>query len=677
MRSPLELLDFNSTKAFISPSAGQYPHLWLWDACFHAIVLAQLRPELAARELDALFEGQQPDGMIPHVRFNPFVNSGQYRPNPSDWGTGGPISGITQPPLVATALRIVFERTGDRALLRRAYPHVVRFHHWLKKVRDPEDIGLVAIVHPWESGMDNSPSFDGLKDEFIRKHLPPDFEPPPRADTKRVPPEQRPTDDYYQFYWGLIRLFREVNWDQRKMAERSPVFVADVLFNSIWARGNDDLAALAWVLGKKRDVARYTDWAAQTRRALRQRCWHVRDEFFYSEDLRAQRLIRVKTIGGFMPLFARAVTPSMADSLVEHLMDRREFFYHLGVPSTSFQTPDFDSDRYWRGSIWINMHWLLAHGLMHYGYFDIVGKIFEKSHQLVAKEGYWEYYDPLNGEGLGASHFSWSTLTETMKPLEPPAALREPVLVLSPEDADAHPELRALYRHPQNRARKLTPQDITSVPPVFVNEVLQTIRRHPLTALSPIGEAQMQRRFRQVAGITQHLIQEKREAWPEYPRICDLSCLAGQEVFTGLGYRCQIRWTPDLHFFLLVKSRKGRPWIVDLSPSQFGWHPISRIPLLLERASLAIEDVLRKKSNPPLQLGMLLRETQYAVQSNWAKLDRNRMDRHERKAFLHGCRRNRALVRELINRMPLDHPFLHHYLRWMRGITYGASRRRE
>jgi Mannosylglycerate hydrolase MGH1-like glycoside hydrolase domain len=362
---------------------------------------------------------------------------------------------------------------------------------------------------------------------------------------------------------------------------------------------------------------------------------------------------------------------------VEHLMDRKEFFFHLGVPSTSFETADFDSDRYWRGSIWINMHWLLAQGLMNYGYFDIASKIFDKSHQLVAKEGYWEYYNPFNGNGLGASHFSWSTLTETMKPLEPPAELREQVLVLSPGQADANDELRTLYRHPQNRARSLKQEDITSVPAVFVNEVLQAIRQRPLTALLPISEKQVPRRLKQVADIIHHLIQERRDAWPEYPRICDLACLAGQEVFSGLGYRCQIRWTPDLHYFLLVKSRKGRPWIVDLSPSQFSWHPISRIPLLLERASLAIEDGFKRKGEPPLKLELLLRETQYAVHANWVQLERNRMDRHERNAFLHGCRRHRSLVRRLTERMPLHLTFLQHYLHWLDGIAHGASRRRE
>ncbi|MBE0541398.1 MAG: hypothetical protein IH623_08430 [Verrucomicrobia bacterium] len=675
MRSPLDLLDFNSTPAFIAPSAGQYPHLWLWDACFHAIVLADLRPELAARELNALFDAQLRDGMIPHVRFNPFVDSSRYRPNESDWGTGGEHSGITQPPLVAPAAKIVFQKTGDRTFLKRAYPRIVRFHEWLKSVRDADNAGLIAIIHPWESGMDNSPSFDGVKDHFLKHHLPPGFEPPPRADTKRVPPEQRPTDDYYLFYWGLIRLFREAGWNQREMVRRSPCLIDDVLFNSIWARANEDLATIAWVLNKRADQQRFSAWAKQTRRALRRQCWNARDGFFYSFDRCAKRQIPVRTIGGLITLYGDAATPVMAETLIEHLMDRREFYYHVGVPSTSFETVDFDSDRYWRGSIWINMHWLLSRGLMHYGYFDIAAKIMEKSHKLVEKEGYWEYYDPLNGQGLGASHFSWSTLTEIMKPKEPPPEFRLPSLVISPEAAARDDELRTLYLHPKNCRANLSAADITSVPSVFTKEVMELIEQRPLDVLGPIPEKQVGRRLRQVADITQRLIQEKRKAWPEYPRVCDLVSVAGARVFKSLGYRCEIRWTPYLHYYVRVKSRKGRLWIVDLSPSQFSWHPISRIPLLIERASLAIESAVRKSGKAPLSLESLLRETQLAVQLIWVHADRTRMDRYERQAFLAGVRRHRGLARQLVERLPPCRPFFQNYLRWLDGIKRGARRR--
>ncbi len=675
MWSPLDLLEFNSTQSFIVPSAGQYPHLWLWDACFHAIVLAHLRPELAFREMDALLATQQPDGMIPHITFNPHVDASRYRPNPADWQTGGPHSGITQTPMVAPAAKLVFQKTGNRAFLKRAYPQIVHFHRWLKKVRDPDDTGLVAILHPWESGMDNSPAFDGLKDTFLREHLPPGFEPPPRADTKRVPLAQRPTDDYYRFYWGLIRVFQQARWNQRAMMLRSPFRVADVLFNSVWAKANQDLAKLAWVLGRQADQAKFLAWATQTRRALRRYCWHPKDGFFYSRDLESGQPIRVKTIGGFMPLYAEAATAATAESLVEHLMDRREFYYHLGVPSASFRTPGFDRYRYWRGPVWINMHWLLSRGLLNYDYLDIAAKIVEKSQQLVKNEGYWEYYDPFTGKGLGASYFSWSTLTDIMTPLKAPPELHQPVLVISPQAAARDPQLKTLYLHPGIRSIQLTVDRITSGPPVFTADVLAAVQARALESLTPVQEADFDRRLRQVAEIIHRLVQEKRGAWQDYPRICDLVSVAGYQVFSGLGYRCRVQWTPDLHYFLRIISPEGRPWIVDLSPTQFSWHPVSRIPLLFECASLAMEADLRQSRKPSLALELLLRETQLAVHRNWMMLERERMDRHERKAFLYGGRHHQQITRQLAVRMPLSRPFFVQYLRWLDRLLHRARRR--
>ena len=35
-----------------------------------------------------------------------------------------------------------------------------RYHEWFIKFRDPNKTGLVSILHPWESGYDNSPLWD-------------------------------------------------------------------------------------------------------------------------------------------------------------------------------------------------------------------------------------------------------------------------------------------------------------------------------------------------------------------------------------------------------------------------------------------------------------------------------------------------------------------------------------
>ncbi|MDP2593989.1 MAG: hypothetical protein Q8P36_01470, partial [bacterium] len=49
------------------PSPTSYPYQWLWDSCFHAIVLARLEPDAAKKELESLVSRQFENGMIPHI----------------------------------------------------------------------------------------------------------------------------------------------------------------------------------------------------------------------------------------------------------------------------------------------------------------------------------------------------------------------------------------------------------------------------------------------------------------------------------------------------------------------------------------------------------------------------------------------------------------------------------
>ena len=43
---------------------------------------------------------------------------------------------------------------------RNRYAKVDRWHQWFYENRDPAGEGLVAIIHPWESGRDNSIDWD-------------------------------------------------------------------------------------------------------------------------------------------------------------------------------------------------------------------------------------------------------------------------------------------------------------------------------------------------------------------------------------------------------------------------------------------------------------------------------------------------------------------------------------
>lgn len=53
------------------PSKDYYVHQWNWDAAKVAMGLVHIDPRLAHDELRALVSGQLPNGMIPHVIYNP------------------------------------------------------------------------------------------------------------------------------------------------------------------------------------------------------------------------------------------------------------------------------------------------------------------------------------------------------------------------------------------------------------------------------------------------------------------------------------------------------------------------------------------------------------------------------------------------------------------------------
>src|SRR6266496_2376322 len=181
------VLDANWRGRWTVPSRSLYPHQWSWDAAFIAIGRSWVEQDRAQRELESIFEAQWSTGMLPHIRFDPEVPDDAYFPSPGFWQSdrspaaprGVPTSGITQPPLHARAALEVWRHAGDRAealaFLRRLYPKLAAQHAHLARWRDPDGRGLAAIVHPWESGEDNSPLWDGVLDHL---EIPPGALPP-------------------------------------------------------------------------------------------------------------------------------------------------------------------------------------------------------------------------------------------------------------------------------------------------------------------------------------------------------------------------------------------------------------------------------------------------------------------------------------------------------------------
>ena len=92
-------------------------------------------------------------------------------------------------------------------------------------------------------------------------------------------------------------------------------------------------------------------------------------------------------------------------------MDNKQEF----IKNTKYCIPSFDSEhhkfnpiKYWRGPVWIIINYMIAEGLSNYGLNDISNKIRRDVRNLIKKYGFYEYYNPLNGRGLGGNNFSWT-----------------------------------------------------------------------------------------------------------------------------------------------------------------------------------------------------------------------------------------------------------------------------
>jgi glycogen debranching enzyme len=415
----------------VIPSRDFYVHQWLWDSAGVAMGLVHFDEEAAFDVLLSLIAGQWNNGLIPHIIYNP--GESRYYPPAEQWQTaaftrdGMKTSGITDPPLLAIAAQYVCDHASDEQkkqdFIHNALPPMMAYHDHLKRYRDPEDRGLLTIVHPWESGTDDSPRWDSLLDRIDLNMIPSEIKANVdlnRKDIRYKSSEERPTEaDYYRYIY-LIEIFKDLTWDYTKILRETPFAVKDILFNSIWERANEALAALLHTCGNREKAMIYQRWAEQTQKALTN-TWNEEYSQYCDIDVTQGRhqAIAAPTNAIFMPLYAGAVTDTQLAILLQRLSNTDEFCTAYPVPSTALHSRSFDKERYWRGPTWPITNFFIIEGLQRYtarqkNVDRLANFIMQKTIQMVSDNGFWEYFDPLDdgkddhAKGMGFSSFSWT-----------------------------------------------------------------------------------------------------------------------------------------------------------------------------------------------------------------------------------------------------------------------------
>lgn len=389
-------------RLYTLPSPETYPYQWLWDSCFHALILSHFDTRSAKEELLSLFVKQFENGMIPHMIYWRKKTKSDFPV--IEWGKDD-TSSITQPPMIAYAVWQIYQKDKQdhgilsaKKFLEEIYPGLTQFYRYFLEYRDFRGNHMISIINPDESGEDNSSRFD------IVLNLPP----------------KHSLEENFKQRLKLIAQNRECAFNARTCMKNF-FWVKDVPFNVILIENLKCLSNISSVLGKDEDADLFFDQSKLISAAMRKHMFE--DGIFWSlhskMDLVGEKIdykkIKVKTWAIFAPLFAKLYTKSEADWIIKKfLQSKKEFNLPFLIPTVSASEASFDPNGFWRGPVWMAANWFIYKGLVKYGYQSFAKNIYDSSRKLLEKSGFRENYNPLTGEGYGAKNFTWGGLVIDM-----------------------------------------------------------------------------------------------------------------------------------------------------------------------------------------------------------------------------------------------------------------------
>ncbi len=364
---------WDDDRGYSYPNPDVYPHLWLWDSCFHAIAWAALDDPRAGRELEAVFVAQLPSGFVPHMRY---AEPSQYR---------GPLddrSGYTQPPVYGHALAFIAGRglpvpDGVARAAAAAYDYL-----WEHRRTDD---GLLRIVHPWEAGADDSPRWDAW-----------------------VGSTEWNRDRWTGFDLELVSTTEFLPSGE---SVANAIFeAAPAAFNAIAVHGMRSLGEPVW-----------TGRAAELGAAIDEHLWND-DEGLWDDApvVGPGDTVAVPTLDGVLPALSTR-DPERANRALDQLADPTRFAAPFGLAYVARTHPLYRPDLYWRGAAWPQLNHLARVAALRWGRHQLADDIAGMTQRGAEASGFSELWHPETGEELGAVPQSWAALAAVDEIAQPPA----------------------------------------------------------------------------------------------------------------------------------------------------------------------------------------------------------------------------------------------------------------
>lgn len=342
--------------------------LFCWDNLFAAWMHSIESKELAYNE------GIQ---MCNHIDELGFV--------PNYAGPGGIMSrDRSQPPVGGMCIKKIYERYPEKWFLEYNFDKLLRWNRWWDENRNNE--GLLSWgSHPFksktgdrreqiqnlhkaatnESGLDNSPMYDGV--EF---------------DTKT----------------HMLK-------------------IQDVGLTGLYLMDCDALAYMAKELGREKEYTEITERAQKYRKNMRE-LWDNDFGLYLNRHLESGKLSKRISPTNFYALNGQVATQSQAERMMkDHFYNPDEFWGDYIMPSCARNDTAYTGNTYWRGSIWAPMNLLVYWGMQNYYLPKAKHDMAEKSKTLLLKnwlEKGWirENYDAeIGGYNNRSEHFyHWGAL---------------------------------------------------------------------------------------------------------------------------------------------------------------------------------------------------------------------------------------------------------------------------
>lgn len=351
---------------YTSPNIKRYPFQWLWDSCFHSIAWHMLDDnEKAVSEMEMLLGTINSSGFIPHMN---------YVAAPEEavtlWKKSG-TSTITQPPIYGHTIAKLVRNGVD--VPDKIISQAAQGLQFFVKYRLDELTGLVRVVHPWETGEDNSPKWDGY---YTAPYLSEEWQSQKRG--------------------FLDTIIRDADGNP---ISNSVFNVASSGFTSFVSFNMFELASATGAID--------TADAEQLRDAVESR-WCPESETWLDRGI-GRAIPDVPDLTSMLSLLVDR-NRDRAEKVYKKMFDPERFGGEYGPAGVDKTNSNYDGYGYWRGAAWPQLSYLVWVEMRNRGELEKAELIARQLCEGSMKSGFSEYWHPDTGQPLGASPQSWATI---------------------------------------------------------------------------------------------------------------------------------------------------------------------------------------------------------------------------------------------------------------------------